>query len=122
MDIKIENSGYGETMLKDLDIGKKILDVLEKYYAYHAWFVDCNHEAGTASVQLMYQGQDAAVRIWKMGYLLHLNKLTPMDLEKKVMRAGGEILERYHMARKMATENDLIDFMHKGVDQRNMVL
>ena len=121
MEIKIETEGYGETYLKDMDIGKKVLDVLEKYYAYHAWFVDCNHEAGTVSIQLMYQGPRAEMKIWKFGFLLHLNKLDSGNMDKKVMRAGGEILERYHIARKRATENDLIDFMSQGVDDRNMV-
>lgn len=121
MEIKIENSGHGPTMFKDLDVGKKILNVLEKHYALHPWFVSVSHEAGTASVQLMYEGGDKKIRIWKYGFLLHLNKLDEGMIEKKIMRAGGEVLERYNMARRMASENDIIDFMHHGVELSNMV-
>lgn len=119
MEIKIESEGYGDDKLKDLGVGKKILDVLEKYYAGHDWFVNCSHEAGTATVQLMYEGPDEVVRIWKYGYLLHLNKLDDMD--KKVMMAGGEVLERYNMARTAIRENSLVDFYSKEVNASGMV-
>ena len=100
MQVKIEHIGHGDTMIDDLALGKRILDVLEKHYAYHAWFVDTNHQSGHASIQLMYEGPDKQMRIWKYGYLLHTNKLEGNDFEHKIMMAGGEVLERYNMARR----------------------
>lgn len=121
MELVLQADGYGSTRLKDLAEGKKVLDVLEKYYPGHDWFVNCCHQAGTASVQLMYEGSDRTTRIWKYGYVLHLNKLDASTLEGKVMKAGGEVLERYNMARSAVTENSIVDFFKKGVDASNMV-
>jgi hypothetical protein len=124
MDIQLETMGYGKTYLADMDLGKKIMDVLEKHYPLHAWFVDCNHEAGTATIQLMYQGRNEKLMIWKWGYMLHAHRLDEDDmltLEKKVMRAGGEVLERYNMRRGALTENDLIDFHHGKIHTENHV-
>ena len=118
----VEVAGYGNDMIKDLDIGKKILDVLEKYYALHPWFVNVSHEGGHATIQLMYEGVDKKVRIWKFGFLLHLkNIMDAQDLVKKVKNAGGEVLERYNMARGAATTHSIMDFMKSGVDSGSMV-
>lgn len=122
VDLIVENMGYGATYLDDMAIGKKMLDVLEKYYANHAWIVDCNHESGHATIQLMYEGNNKEVKVWKYGFLLHLNKLNSDNLEMKVMRAGGEILERYGMARKQLSDNDIIDFRDAKIDTLGMVM
>lgn len=123
MELQLETMGYGDTQLQDMALGKKILDILEKHYPLHAWFVDVNHESGHCSIQLMYEGKDKSVRIWKYGYLLHIVKFSDaVDIEKKVMRAGGEILERYGMARRKVSENDIMDFFDKGVDDSGMVM
>lgn len=122
MEIKIESVGHGDSMVKDLAFGKKILDVLEQYYAMHPWFVECNDQAGTASIQLMYTGKDGKLRIWKYGYLFHLKNLDGVpDFNLKIMRAGGEILERYNMQRRQATVNDIVDFYGKEIDTAGMV-
>jgi hypothetical protein len=118
----IETSGYGEALYKDLDVGKKVLDVLEANYAGHAWFVNAMTESGYVTIQLMYPGADEKLRIWKFGILLHCNKLgTYQDMQKKVINAGGEILERYNMARGKFTLNDYSNFISKGVDTIGMV-
>lgn len=121
MELTFETAGHGEDKLKDLALGKRILDVVEKYYPLHPWFVSCSHEAGSASIQLMYDGQDGKTHIWKYGFLMHIPKLMLEDLEKKVMLAAGEVLERYHMAREQANMNSIIDFKEKGVDKHCMV-
>lgn len=121
MELVLEADGYGENKLKDLALGKKCLDVLEKHYAGHDWFVNCCHTAGTVTVQLMYEGQDKKLRIWKYGYVLHIMNLVGDELDKKVMRAGGETLERYNMARTAVSENSIIDFFNKGIDAGSMV-
>lgn len=121
VDITFESAGHGENKLKDLEVGKRILDVLEKYYPLHPWFASCCHEAGVATVQLMYDGQDGKTHIWKYGYVLHLSRLIVDDFEHKVMEAGGEVLERYHMAREQVSMNSFIDFKEKGIDKHCMV-
>jgi hypothetical protein len=117
-----ETMGYGKFYLQDLALGKKILSILEEYYANHAWFVDVNHEAGHASIQLMYEGKNKEQRIWKYGFLMHINKIEMGTLNKKIMMAAGEILERYNMARRSLRENDMLDFMTKEIITENMVM
>jgi hypothetical protein len=121
MQLQVETAAYGHRQLEDMALGKKIMDTLEKYYPLHAWFVNASHDAGTYSVQLMYEGKQAEMRVWKYGFLGHIGKLISDDLDKKIMKVGGEVLERYNMARKAATENDLIDFMHRGIETGNMI-
>jgi hypothetical protein len=126
MKLEVETMGHGATYLQDMALGKKILDIVEKHYAYYDWLVDCNHEAGIASIQLMYHGPNMEIKVWKYGFLMHINKLaslTEHELEGKVKKSAGEVLERYKMARKAATENDLVDFMSNGiVDTAGMVM
>lgn len=117
--------GHGSTYVQDLALGKKILEILEKNYSGHAWFVDTNHEAGHASVQLMYEGLDGKVRIWKYGFLLHINKIANLDmhaLENRIKDVGGEILERYHLKRAKFSIEDMVNFKEHGIDPSNMVM
>ena len=120
--LETEVMGYGKFYLQDLALGKHIMEILEKYYAGHSWFIDCNHEAGHASIQLMYEGKNLEKKIWKYGYLLHINKIEMATLDRKVMLAAGEILERYNMARRSLRENDMLDFLTKDIITTNMVL
>lgn len=124
--MQLETMGHGDLMVADLALGKKIMEVLEKHYADHAWFCDVSHEAGTATVQLMYEGHDRVARVWKYGFLMHINKLqreNSKNFEKKIRNVGGEVLERYKIARRRATENDIVDFMSRDgeIDASHMV-
>lgn len=121
--VKIETSGYGDDVVKDMAVGKQVMDILEDKYPLHPWFVNCSHEAGTVTIQLMYEGADKKLRVWRYGFLLHLNKLKGHDdMQRRVMLAGGEVLERYNMARAQASENDIMNFMRLDVDTGSMVL
>lgn len=124
--MRLETMGHGDFMIADLALGKKIMEVLEKHYADHAWFCDVSHEAGTATVQLMYEGRDRIARVWKYGFLMHINKLSnelTEGFEVKIRNAGGEVLERYRIARRRAKENDIVDFMGRDgtIDDSAMV-
>jgi hypothetical protein len=122
MEASYETSGYGDSLCKDLDIGKRVLDILEQYYPLHAWFVNAMTESGYITIQLMYPGADQKMRIWRYGMLLHTGKLgASQDMQKKIMNAGGEILERYNMARGRLTANSYSEFLQKGVDTVGMV-
>jgi hypothetical protein len=71
-------------------LAKQAADMLNKHYPGHLWAVNVNSEGGVMliknfSISFLY------------GYTLHLDKLD-VGLQK-VMRAGGEILERAKMKR-----------------------
>ena len=118
----IESSGYGEHLYKDLDLGKKVLYILEHAYPGHAWFVNAMTESGYITIQLMYPGADEKLRIWKYGMLIHAKNLgTANDMQKIVVKDGGELLERYNMVRGRFEADSYINFLQKGVETAGMV-
>lgn len=125
MELVLETHATGDNAIKDLALGKKALTVLEQHYAGHDWFVNCCHESGVVTIQLMYEGKDLEVRIWKYGMVLHIDKLLQMDgnnFDYKIKMTGGELLERYNMARAAVRENSLVDFFNKGIETSHMVM
>lgn len=120
--IEVFENGYGEDKLAEMDLGKKIMDRLIDLYPGHNWFVDVNRQAGVATVQLMYKNAQQEVKLWKWGYLLHIKNILDFEkLQEKVMLAGGEMLERYKLARGAATaESEILASLH-GLDVSNSV-
>ena len=75
-------------------------EILHKAYPGHLWAIYVNSEP-TGGVVNVFN-----LRIsHKYGYVFHLKDLYPLDdiFKKKVLNAGGEILERANMARSAAT-------------------
>lgn len=97
---------YGEQKAKDILLCHQVNAVLNKHYPGHPWLIGANHEAGTINVQLTYLDKHGKVgKMGNWGFLLHIAKVkTIPDLEKKVMLAGGELLERWQLARDKATD------------------
>ncbi len=80
--------------MNDMLLAKQIAETLMAHYPYpHLWAVSCEGRTGIATIKnLNLNGQ------W--GYVLKLPKLySASSLAKDVVRAGGEILERFHMDR-----------------------
>lgn len=73
-------------------LAKRAAEVLNKHYPNNLWAVNVNSEQ-SGGVMII---KNFAVS-YRYGYVLHLNKLDNKLL--KVVRAGGEILERAKMKR-----------------------
>ncbi len=90
-------AGLDETAtstMNDMLLAKQIAETLMAHYpAPHLWAVSCEGRTGIATIKnLNLNGQ------W--GYVLKLPKLySASSLAKDVIRAGGEILERFNMDR-----------------------
>lgn len=83
-------SGAGQTLARNL------IARLEQFYPAFtgAWRVCINEPGGVIEVtNLMLSG--------RMGFLMHIAKIDPEG--RKVVRAAGELLERYRVARSGAT-------------------
>ena len=92
----------------DMATAKDYADALNTAYPGHLWAVNVQGEQGIATIHnLMLSG--------KYGYLLHLNKrYSASEARKKAVMAGGEILERFKVARGRMDEDKMalmpIDF------------
>lgn len=77
----------------DLVMAKAMADALCRHYPGHQWAVACNGATGMADVyNLGLSGN--------RGYRLRLPTLySASEFEQRVVRAGGEILERYRLSR-----------------------
>lgn len=81
-----------QATVAEYDIARRMAEALHTHYPGHLWGVSADVETGIAKVfNLRLSGQ------W--GFVIKLNTLVN-DVElKSVIRAGGELLERYKMHR-----------------------
>lgn len=86
--------GVDPYMAADLALTKRIADVLERHYAAHPWMIKVSHAQGVVQLALpliMKQNQC---------YVLHIGALKADPGLRAVMRAAGEILERFNVPRQ----------------------
>lgn len=101
-------------------LAKQAADMLNKHYPGHLWAVNVNSdEKGGIMVIKNFSVS------FRYGYTLHLTKLD-VDM-KKVMRAGGEILERAKMHRgtgrgELATHVDGLPDKHQPRPDLGIIL
>lgn len=79
--------------LADLEIAKQMTVVLDKHYPGHMWAVNVDSAGGVATVKnFRLSGQ------W--GFVLKLGvTYSGSEFDRRVMLAGGELLERYKLHR-----------------------
>lgn len=80
-------------LAKDLALTKRMAEVLERHYPGHPWMVQVSHAQGVAYVKLpilMKRNQ---------AYILHIDRMAMDPTLRCVMRAGGELLEKYQVPR-----------------------
>lgn len=77
----------------DLTMAKHMADTLHQHYPGHLWAVTCDGTTGIATIRnLMLSGD------W--GFVLKLPAIySASEWNKRVIMAGGEVLERYRIAR-----------------------
>lgn len=82
-----------EIDVNDHVMARHMADTLHKHYPGHLWAVTCDGRKGIATVRnLALSGE------W--GFVLHLPQIySASEWDKRVVRAGGEILERYRISR-----------------------
>ena len=93
-------------------ISKEVAECLNAHYPNHAWCVIANVETGLVEVyNLKLSGS------W--GFILKIDDLATDPSMKLTIRAGGELLERYNVARRGLTANDeaaiLYDFKGEAI-------
>ena len=79
-------------LVDDMGLAKRVGEALHKHYPGHLWAVTCEGEKGIATVRnMMLSGN------W--GFILKLTDVYDDPGMKRVIRAGGEILERFRVSR-----------------------
>ena len=77
----------------DLVTAKTMAETLHQHYPGHLWAVTCDGATGMASVRNL-----ALSGMW--GFQLRLPATyTASDFKRRVVRAGGELLERFRVSR-----------------------
>lgn len=79
---------------------KNAADMLHKHYPGWLWGVHVDSDGGVMKVMLL-----SVSGSW--GFIIKLKDLDPEY--RKVMRAGGEILERFNLSRRGRREGDISD-------------
>ena len=86
-----------KTHLAEHQICRSVGAHLERLYPGWRWWVECRVEAGVVYVKnLDLSGE--------YGFVIHLARLAQDPELKTVMRAGGEVLERYNQHRGQRPE------------------
>jgi hypothetical protein len=88
----------------ELSLAKHIADTLYKHYPDHAWAVNVDLRGGVANIyNLRFSGN--------MAYVLHLKnvQIGHTAMQRLIMQAGGEILERYRTRRGRFSIDDYSD-------------
>lgn len=122
--------GTVETELKAIDghtydgndeiLAKRCADMLNRHFPGHLWAVNVN-ATETGGVVIIKNFSIS----FRYGYTLHIEKLDP-EL-KKVLRAGGEILERAKMRRgywngEKATYVDGLPDKHQPIPELGIII
>ena len=102
----------------DIALCKNIYGILESLYPGHPWAVGASHSNGVAHINLYYPDKNG--NLSRLGHLLHIRNLEGAYLQRKVMRAGGELLERCRLKRARAGEQSAGDFAVNGFDKAGM--
>jgi hypothetical protein len=93
------SKAWGPLAAADEAVCRTACEELSRFYPEHLWYVEVNHEAGTVSIDLPYQKPP---HLRQYGFMLHLSTVLGADGGKRLMRAGGELLERFGLPRSMA--------------------
>jgi len=95
-------------VVADLALTNAIAEKLEAHYPAHPWMVTVTHAQGIAMIKL------PLVMMRNEAFVLHIARLACDPGLRAVVRAGGEILERYNMPRHGFSLDRFLHAREKG--------
>lgn len=113
-------TSHGDRAADDMVVAGQIMTELNRHYPGHQWDVTADHEAGVATIKLLYENQPG--RVSSYGCLLHLTRFSNVTWAKRVMMVGGELLERWNLRRGSYREGDKLRAKQNGLLTANAVL
>ena len=105
--------------LADIEICKSVSEVLQKHFPGHLWLIGADHKAGTVVIDLPYA---KPMRLREMRFMLYISTCLGSDAEKHIMRAGGELLERFGLARGEAKQESYQQALEHGLNADAAIL
>lgn len=100
-DSKAQEIGIDRFKKQDIALAKAVAEVLMGHYAGHMWQVSACYRTGIVKIRLPFLPQN-----WH--YIIRIDELKGDPTLRSVMRAGGEILERYKVPRVSGNFTDLL--------------
>lgn len=95
----IDDGAHPEQAMADQDVCVAVGEDLTRAYPGHYWMVGVSHEAGSITIDLQI---DKPPHLRNYGYRLNISTVLGAGGQKAVMRAGGELLERFGLPRGAA--------------------
>lgn len=89
--------------LHDILTARTMAEALHAAYPGHFWAVSCDGKTGFADVRNLALSGNWGFRIKLQGIY------SASQFKKDVLKAGGEILERFHLSRGKLDDNQLSD-------------
>lgn len=105
--------------MEDQDVCIAIGETLTAAYPGYMWNVGCQHDGGVAYIMLVIP---TVANNQSLGNLIYLSTALGPGGQKAVLRAGGEILERWGLPRSRAPSDMVQRANEHGLDQGGMVL
>lgn len=103
--------------LADIELCRDIAKVLLTHYPGHLWHVGVDSNPNVRMVDIKLAYPDRLGVLPKFGYKMMIDNAT----SHRIMMAGGELLERYRLARARATPYAHIDVINNGLDRAGEV-
>ena len=97
--IKICDDDDAATAIKADQLCRRMGAILQKHYPGIRWYVDVNINGGVSNIR-------CADISMSHGIYLHL-LCSEIELERRVVKAGGEILERFTVSREKQSVRDI---------------
>lgn len=114
-----EAPGHGPNQRAEETLCTIVLTALNKAYPGYDFIASCNFLAGVLNLDVLC---DKPIGLQGHGYLLHLSSLMSADGERKVLNAGGEMLERFGLRRDRADAEWRQSARENGLEMGGIVL
>lgn len=99
----LDDSAAAVTLAHDYSVAKEMADALTDHYPGHLWAVSADSQTGMCDIRAMQLSST-----W--GYRLKMPQIYSASAFKAdVIRAGGEILERFRLSRGRFSEDQYTD-------------
>lgn len=99
--VPVVGSKSADPLPADLSMARMIGEALTSFYPGHYWAVHVSHADGVAMIMNPVMAADNPhIEKGRGGYVLKLAELETAGLAKTIMRAAGEMLERWDAPRK----------------------